>query len=105
MGGMGDGAGVRLPPQGGLPPTAAVAGPVVEIACDESGFSGTNLLDPATPVIAHARVDLRASEAVELIAKLRSDFRYSPDEVKSGQFLRGPGAGKALDWFLGTLGG
>jgi hypothetical protein len=25
-----------------------VADAVVEIACDESGFSGTNLLDPAT---------------------------------------------------------
>jgi hypothetical protein len=38
---------MRLPLQGGLPPVDAVAGAVVEIACDESGFSGTNLLDPA----------------------------------------------------------
>jgi len=56
----GDGARVRLPLQGGLPPVDAVAGAVVEIACDESGFSGTNLLDPATPVITHASVDLSA---------------------------------------------
>src|SRR4051812_10124298 len=40
---------VRLPLQGGLPPTEGLAGPVVEIACDESGFSGTNLLDASTP--------------------------------------------------------
>ena len=46
----------RLPPQGGLPPTDWVGGDVVEIACDESGFSGTNLLDAATPVFTHASV-------------------------------------------------
>jgi hypothetical protein len=96
---------VRLPPQGGLPPVDAVAGTVVEIACDESGFSGTNLLDPATPVITHASVDLRVDEAVGLVAALRSGFRCSPNEFKSGQFLRGPNAAQALEWFLAALGG
>ena len=33
----------------------------IEIACDESGFSGSNLLDPASPVITHASVDLTVS--------------------------------------------
>jgi hypothetical protein len=94
-----------LPLQGGLPPAGAVAGTVVEIACDESGFSGTNLLDPATPVITHASVDLRVDEAVELIATLRSGFRFSPNEFKSGQFLRRPDADGALDWFLAALRG
>jgi hypothetical protein len=94
-----------LPPQGGLPPVDAVAGAVVEIACDESGFSGTNLLDPVTPVITHASVDLRVDEAVELIAVLRSGFRCSPNEFKSGQFLRSPKAGEALNWFLAALSG
>ena len=67
---------VRLPLQGGLPPLDAVRGDVVEIACDESGFSGSNLLDPGTPVIAHASVDLRDGEAAELIAALRAGFRW-----------------------------
>ena len=101
----GEGQGVRLPLQGGLPPVDTVAGAVVEIACDESGFSGTNLLDPATPVITHASVDLSAGEAAGLIATLRSRFRYMPNEFKSGQFLRGPGAGEALEWFLAALRG
>jgi hypothetical protein len=96
---------VKLPLQGGLPPVDAVAGPVVEIACDESGFSGTNLLDPATPVITHASVDLCVDEAVELIATLRSGFRWSPREFKSGQLLRSPKAGQALEWFFATLRG
>ena len=94
-----------LPLQGGLPPVGAVAGTVVEIACDESGFSGSNLLDPASPVITHASVDLSVDEAVRLIAALRSGFGYSPSEVKSGQFLRGPAAGAALAWLLTALSG
>jgi len=96
---------VRLPLQGGLPPVGAVAGPVVEIACDESGFSGSNLLHPATPVITHASVDLSVGEAVEVIAALRSEFRFSPNEFKSGQFLRSRQAGQALDWLLAALNG
>jgi hypothetical protein len=97
---------MRLPLQGGLPPgDVASGGPVVEIACDESGFSGSNLLDPATPVITHASVDLRVGEAVELIAELRSGFRYSPSEFKSGQFLRSPKAVAAVEWFLAALRG
>jgi uncharacterized protein DUF3800 len=99
---------VWSPLQGGLPPVDAVAGPVVEIACDESGFSGTNLLDPASPVITHASVDLSVAEATGLIAALRSGFSSppsSPHEFKSGQFLRGPKAGEALGWFLTALRG
>jgi hypothetical protein len=92
--------GCELPLRGGLPPVDAAAGVIVEIACDESGFSGTNLLDPATPVITHASVDLSAGEAAGLIAALQSGFQYSPNEFKSGQFLRGPGAREALEWFL-----
>ncbi|SCL18135.1 hypothetical protein GA0070624_1459 [Micromonospora rhizosphaerae] len=96
---------MRLPLQGGLPPVDAVAGTVVEIACDESGFSGTNLLDPATPVITHASVELRGGEAAGLIATLRSGFRFSPNEFKSRQFLRRPEAGEVLEWFLAALRG
>jgi len=96
---------VRSPLQGGLPPVDAVADAVVEIACDESGFSGTNLLDPATPVITHASVDLSTGDAAGLIAALRSGFRFSLNEFKSGQFLRGPRAGEALEWFLTALSG
>jgi hypothetical protein len=97
---------VRSPLQGGLLRADAVVGATVEIACDESGFSGTNMLDPATPVITHASVDLRADEAAAVITTLRSDRRISPHEFKSGQFLRSSslrGAGEALEWFIATL--
>jgi hypothetical protein len=95
----------RLPPQGGLPPIDGIGSAVVEIACDESGFSGTNLLDAATPVFTHASVDLCVEEAVELIQTLRSGFGWSLNEFKSGQFLRGPQAGEASEWLLTALNG
>jgi hypothetical protein len=82
-----------------------VGGAVVEIACDESGFSGTNLLDAATPVFAHASVDLRVDEAVELIRALRPGSRWSLNEFKSAHFLRGPQAGAALEGLLAALTG
>ncbi len=99
------GSDVRLPLQGGLPPTAGLAGPLVEIACDESGFSGTNLLDASTPLIAHASVDLLVEEAAELISALRSRARFSLQELKSGQFLRDSRSNDSLGWFLATLDG
>ena len=72
----------------------------VGIACDESGFSGTNLLDPASPVITHASVDLAVPAAADVIAVLRSRFR-SRAEYKSNQLVRS----EQLEWFLTTLHG
>ncbi len=95
----------RLPPQGGLPPLDGFVGAVVEIACDESGFSGSNLLDEATPVFTHASVDLSIDEAADLMRTLRSGFSRSLSEFKSGPFLRGQQAGEALEWFLSELKG
>ena len=103
---MGRVAGASRPPlQGGLPPSGDVAGAVVEIACDESGFSGSNLLDPATPVFTHASTDLSLAEATELVEALRSDSRWSLDELKSGRLLRGRHADEALGWLLSRLEG
>jgi len=75
----------------------------VEIACDESGFSGTNLLDPASPVITHASVDLAVPTAAEMVAVLRPRLRRRT-EYKSNQLLR-PEQRSELEWFLTTLRG
>ena len=77
--------------------------PCVEIACDESGFSGTNLLDPASPVITHAGVDLAVPEAAEVMSVLRSRLDGRA-EYKSHQLLR-PEQRPALEWFLTALHG
>ncbi|WP_433161856.1 DUF3800 domain-containing protein [Kribbella sp. CA-247076] len=77
----------------------------VEIACDESGFSGSNLLDPGSPVITHAGVDLAVPEAAEVVAVLRSSFRRrGTTEYKSNLLLR-PEQRLELEWFLTTLRG
>ncbi|MFN8195643.1 MAG: DUF3800 domain-containing protein [Nocardioidaceae bacterium] len=94
-----------LPLQGGLPPAGDEPAGAVEVACDESGFSGTNLLDPSTPVFTHASVDLRADEAAALLDSLRSRHRWSIDELKSGQLLRSPHAVEARARLLGSLSG
>jgi hypothetical protein len=99
---VGVGRDKTLPLQGGLPPSEGAGGTVVEIACDESGFSGSNLLDAATPLFTHASVDLSVDEAVELIVALRTGFRK---EFKSGQLLRGPQAAAASEWLLAALRG
>lgn len=75
----------------------------VEIACDESGFSGSNLLDPASPVITHASVDLALPEAAEVVAVLRSSLHHH-SEYKSTQLLR-PEQRHSLEWFLTALRG
>ncbi len=95
----------RLPPQGGLPPIEGIDGAVVEVACDESGFSGTNLLDSATPVFTHASVDLSVDEAVELIRTLRAGARWTLNELKSGQLLRGNESAAASQSLLEALSG
>ncbi|MFF0264686.1 hypothetical protein [Kribbella sp. NPDC004536] len=72
-----------------------------EIACDESGFSGSNLLDPASPVITHASVDLDVPAAADLIGVLQNSRR---SEYKSNRLLR-PEQRPALEWLLGELRG
>ena len=96
----------RLPLQGGLPPLETPGRPVlplIEVACDESGFSGTNLLDAATPVFTHASVDLRLDEAADLVDGLKSRSSWPPGEFKSGQLLRGPRARESLEPLLAAL--
>ena len=51
------------------------------------------------------RVSTCAPARRRAIAALRSGFRFSPNEFKSGQFLRGPAASEALEWFLAALSG
>ncbi|GAB2646475.1 DUF3800 domain-containing protein [Kribbella swartbergensis] len=76
----------------------------IEIACDESGFSGSNLLDPESPVITHAGVDLAVPEAAEVVDVLRSSFRRRGSEYKSNVLLR-PEQRPELEWFLTVLRG
>jgi hypothetical protein len=75
----------------------------LEIACDESGFTGTNMLDPGLEIITHAGLHLDQETAAEYVAVIRSRFRrYSTREYKAGDLLRDR---LAVEWLLGTLSG
>jgi hypothetical protein len=76
----------------------------MEVACDESGFSGSNLLDPASELITHAGVDLAMDAAAECVELIRARFQYSPTEYKSNQLLRSQQR-EVLEWLLDTLRG
>jgi Protein of unknown function (DUF3800) len=76
---------------------------LIEIACDESGFSGTNLLDPNTQVFTHASVQLSAESARRCVEAVRARFPYSATEYKSNQLLRIEQR-PVLEWFLGPAG-
>ena len=71
----------------------------LEVACDESGWSGTNLLDIDNPVLTHASVHLDTADAAAFVSEVRARFPYSAVEYKAAQ-LRQP----AIEWLLGPSG-
>ena len=68
-------------------PRRAVEDPPLEIACDESGFTGTNLVEPGT-VLAHASVRIEVAAAEELVGRLRAETGMSDGELKAHRLLR-----------------
>ncbi len=60
----------------------------VEVACDESGSEGSNLIDAITDVFAHASVLLPISSAQECILQLRERIRSPALEYKANHLLR-----------------
>jgi hypothetical protein len=74
----------------------------IEIACDESGFSGGNLVGSGhSPVFAHASVSIESETAGELIRHLRVAMGARGDgEYKSPEILR-PRRRPVVLWLLG----
>jgi hypothetical protein len=74
----------------------------IQIACDESGFSGGNLVGVGhSPVFAHASIHLEPDTAAELIKHLRREIgARGTGEYKSPEILR-PRRRPLLLWLLG----
>lgn len=68
----------------------AGAAPPLEIACDESGSDGENLLASRHRVFAHGSVDLSTDEADVVVAAVRRELRVSGSELKAARLLRDP---------------
>ena len=79
----------------------------LEIACDESGSEGENLISGPTRVFAHGSTDLTYEEASDVIADLRNETSYGGSELKSSRLLKGRYLAQTLRHFEpgGTLRG
>lgn len=81
----------------------APPGGFIEIACDESGSEGENLIGANTDVFAHASVALSTESAAECIRETRSRIRSPALEYKANHLLRTKHR-PVLEWLLGRLG-
>jgi hypothetical protein len=75
----------------------------LEVACDESGYEGANLIGATTDVFAHASVRLNTESATNCIQEIRSRIRSPALEYKSNHLLREKHR-SVLEWLLGPLG-
>ena len=78
-------------------------GPGVEIACDESGFSGSNLVRTDTKVFTHASVRLTIEDAARCVYEIRERAGDPAQEYKSARLLRARDR-TLLAWLLGPTG-
>src|SRR5215211_4182450 len=81
----------------------ASTGPLLEIACDESGYEGEKLIGTTTDVFAHASVRLDTESAIECMQELRNRIRSPATEYKANHLLREKHR-SVLAWLLGPLG-
>lgn len=65
------------------------------ISCDESGYTGNNLLNAGQRFFAYASHDLSLSDAGRLITQVRRDHPVQMPELKAQKLLRSP-RGRAL---------
>jgi hypothetical protein len=77
--------------------------PPREIACDESGYEGENLVGGETDVFAHAGVHMAATSAARCITELRRRIRSPALEYKANHLLREKHR-PVLVWLLGPGG-
>ncbi|MBB5164124.1 DUF3800 domain-containing protein [Mycobacterium sp. AZCC_0083] len=66
----------------------AGAAQVVQIACDESGSDGENLIEGSSRVFAHGSTDLDAAAASQFIDGLRDTVKFKGPELKSTTLLQ-----------------
>jgi hypothetical protein len=78
-------------------------GRLLEIACDESGLEGENLVSGNTDVFAHASVQSDIEEAAGWVQEIRNRIRSPAIEYHANHLLREKHR-SVLEWFLSPLG-
>jgi hypothetical protein len=85
------------------PTEPALSSQVLEIACDESGSEGENLIGGVTDVFAHASARLTLEAANSCVEELRERIRSPALEYKANHLLREKHR-PTLVWLLGPSG-
>lgn len=75
----------------------------LEVACDESGSDGENLIGGNTDVFAHAGVCVADEAAARALREVRERIRSPAEEYKANHLLREKHRA-VLEWFLGPAG-
>lgn len=75
----------------------------LEVACDESGSDGENLMDGNTDVFAHASVRLPPDVATACVQEIRDRIRSPAEEYKANHLLREKHRA-VLEWLLDPAG-
>ncbi|MFJ6982840.1 MULTISPECIES: hypothetical protein [unclassified Streptomyces] len=86
-----------------LGPSGARAAGVVDVACDESGSDGENLVAGNTPVFAHAGVRMPVDVAEGYVREIRDRIRSPAEEYKANHLLREKHR-PVLEWLLSRAG-
>jgi hypothetical protein len=74
--------------------------PPQEIYCDESGFTGNNLLNKNQPYFTYASIAIRNEEAKDFVDQLISDFNIQGGELKGQRLLKYNKGKKAITKIL-----
>ncbi len=80
-----------------------MAAEIREIACDESGYEGQQLVSSPTTVFAHGSVHLSWAAAADCMAELRARIRSPATEYKANHLMREKHRA-VLVWLLGPGG-
>lgn len=69
---------------------------IYTVYCDESGFTGNNLLDKSQPVFAYAAVAIEPESAEAILQTARSSLGVSQDrELKASSSIDRPKEGRS----------
>jgi hypothetical protein len=76
---------------------------IQEIYCDESGFTGNNLLDEQTPFFVYATVAVSHEEAKDFVDKVRKDYKVQASELKFQNLIKHSKGRQAIGNILETF--
>lgn len=76
---------------------------IQKIYCDESGFTGNNLLDAETPFFTYAAVAISQDEAKEFVDKVIKDYKVQSTELKFNKLIKYNRGKQAITHILKTF--